>query len=90
MEMVLFQNGIYDGWASNVKKLPTIDRSLLIRAAFSRYSHPARLEGYSTFTLLQLIPVFVKDYDAGRHSSYVELISADYIAAEKPPEEKKK
>jgi hypothetical protein len=89
VEMVLFQNGIYDGWAANVKKLPITDRSLIIRAAFSRYSHPARLEGHSTFTLLQLIPAFVKDYDAGKHGSYVELIAANYIAADKPAEEKK-
>ena len=86
VEMVLFQNSIFEGWAANVKRLPVNDRSLIIRAAFSRYAHPARLEGHSTFTLLQLIPVFVKDYDAGKHVSYVELIAANYIAVDKPPE----
>ncbi|MGH9847753.1 MAG: hypothetical protein ACREEM_54395 [Blastocatellia bacterium] len=84
VEMVLFQNSIFEGFAANVKKLPVNDRSLIIRAAFSRYSHPARLPGYSTFTLLQQIPVFVKDFDEGRHTSYNELISTHYIAAEKP------
>lgn len=67
-----------------MKKLPASDRSYIIRAAFSRYSHPARLQGYTTFTLLQQIPVFVIDFDEGRHTSYTELISTNYIAAEKP------
>ena len=81
VEMVLFQNGIYEAYAANLKKLPCNDRSLIIRAVFSRYQHPSRLENYSTFTLLQLIPVFVKDFDAGRHTSYTELIGSNYITA---------
>ena len=86
VEMVLFQNGIYDAYAANVKTLlPVNDRSLIIRAAFARYSHPARLDGHTTFTMLQLIPVFVKDYEAGKHGNYEELISTSYIAADKPP-----
>ncbi len=86
VEMVLFRNGIYEGYANNVKKLPVNDRSLMIRAAFSRYAHPARLPGHSTFTLLQRIPVFVRDFDAGRHTSYDNLISTNYISAEQPTE----
>ncbi len=86
VEMVLFQNGLFEGYSANVKKLPVDDRSLIIRAAFSRFAHPARLDGHTTFTLLQQIPVFVKDFDAGRLTSYNELISTNYIAAEKPAE----
>ncbi|HKE03858.1 MAG TPA: hypothetical protein VKE91_07355 [Blastocatellia bacterium] len=84
VEMVLFQNGIFEGFANNVKKLPVNDRSLIIRAAFSRYTHPARLSGYGTFTLLQQIPVFLRDFDEGRYQSYTDVINTHYIAAEKP------
>jgi hypothetical protein len=82
VEMVLFQNSIFDGFGNNVKKLPVNDRSLLIRAVFSRYSHPMRLQGHSTFTLLQKIPVFLKDFDAGVYQSYANLIDTNYIGAE--------
>ena len=84
VEMVLFQNGIFEGFANNVKKLPVNDRSLFIRAAFSRFTHPARLSGYGTFTLLQQIPVFLRDFDEGRYQSYTDLINTHYIEAEKP------
>jgi hypothetical protein len=83
VEMVLFQNGIFDGFANNVKKLPVNDRSLIIRAAFSRFAHPARLSGYGTFTLLQQIPVFMRDFDERRYQSYADVINTHYIAAEK-------
>jgi hypothetical protein len=84
VEMVLFQNGIFQGFANNVKKLPVNDRSLIIRAVFSRYSHPARLSGYGTFTLLQQIPVFLRDFDEGLYQSYTDVINSHYIGAEKP------
>ncbi len=83
VEMVLFQNGIFQGFANNVKKLPVNDRSLIIRAVFSRYSHPARLSGYGTFTLLQQIPVFLRDFDEGRYLNYTDVINTHYIVAEK-------
>lgn len=84
VEMVLFRGGIFDGFANNVKKLPVNDRSLIIRAAFSRYEHPARLPDYGTFTLLQQIPVFLRDFDEGIYKSYTDLINTHYISAEKP------
>jgi hypothetical protein len=83
VEMVLFQNGIFQGFANNVKKLPVNDRSLFIRAVFSRYPHPARLSGYGTFTLLQQIPVFLRDFDEGRYQSYTDVINTNYIGVEK-------
>ena len=83
VEMVLFQNGIFEGFAANVKKLPVNDQSLIIRAAFSRYSHPARLTGYGTFTLLQQIPIFLRDFDEGRYQSYTDVINTHYIVADK-------
>ncbi len=84
VEMVLFRGGIFDGFANNVKKLPVNDHSLIIRAAFSRYEHPARLPDYGTFTLLQQIPVFLRDFDGGVYKSYTDLINIHYISAEKP------
>jgi hypothetical protein len=84
VEMVLFQNGIFDGFANNIKKLPINERSLIIRAAFARFSHPARLDGHSTFTLLQQIPAFIRDFEEGRYQSYADVINLHYIMAEKP------
>ncbi|HYE75849.1 MAG TPA: hypothetical protein VEF04_21070 [Blastocatellia bacterium] len=84
VEMVLFRSGIFEGFARNVKKLPINDRSLIIRAAFSRYPHPAQLPGYTTYTLLHQIQVFVRDFEAGRFKSYNDLINTNYIAPEKP------
>ena len=84
VEMVLFRGGIFDGFANNVKKLPVNDRSLIIRAVFSRYEHPARMPDYGTFTLLQQIPVFLRDFDEGLYKSYTDLINTHYISAEKP------
>jgi len=83
VEMVLFQNELFEGFARNVKKLPVNERSLIIRAVFSRYQHPARLSGYVTFTLLQQIPVFMRDFDEGRYQSYTDVINTHYIEAEK-------
>jgi len=84
VEMVLYRGGLFEGFAHNVKKLPINDHSLIIRAAFARYEHPARLSGYGTFTLLQRIPDFLRDFDEGSYRSYPDLINRHYISAEKP------
>jgi len=83
VEIVLLDWGSleqYSDFVSNVKKLPSNDRSLLIRTTFSWYGHPARLPGYSLCTFLQKLPVFLKDFDEGRYQSYHDLIMTHYIA----------
>jgi len=83
VEQYLFESESFSAFANNVRKLPINDRSLFIRSASGRYSHPARLPGHRSATLLQQITVFLKDFDDGRYQSYFDLIMTNYISAEK-------
>jgi len=83
VEQYLFESGSFAAFANNVQKLPINDRSLFIRSASGRYSHPARLPGHRSATLLQKIEVFLRDFDEGRYQSYYDLVTTHYIAAEK-------
>jgi hypothetical protein len=77
VELVLFEYGarnIFPDFATNVKKLPIDDRSLLIRTNFSIYNHPEQLPGYIGCTWLQKISAFLKEYDAGTYRRYPDLI----------------
>lgn len=85
VEQYLFQNGVFGAFAENVRKLPVNERSLFIRAVpNTRFSHPAQLAGHRTTTLLQLIPVFLRDFDEGKYTTYTELVMTHYIAADSP------
>jgi hypothetical protein len=83
VEQYLFESESFAAFANNVRKLPINDRSLFIRSASGRYSHPARLPGHRSATLLQQITVFLKDFDDGRYQNYFDLIMTNYISAEK-------
>jgi len=85
VEQYLFQNDVFAAFAGNVRKLPINARSLFIRSATGRFPHPARLTGHRATTLLQLMTVFLKDFDEGRYQSYIDLISINYIAPDKQP-----
>jgi hypothetical protein len=85
VEIVLLDWGSFrqfSDFVKNVKKLPTNERSLLLRSTFSYYGHPARLPGYQLCNFLQKVPDFLKDFDEGRYRSYYDLMTGDYIAAE--------
>lgn len=85
VEQYLFQDQLFADFAANVKKLPITDKSLFIRSASGRgSSHPARLPGHRSATLLQKISVFIKDFDEGQFKTYYDLLLTDYIAADKP------
>jgi hypothetical protein len=84
VEQYLFQNEVFSAFAENVKKLPITDKSLFIRSASGRIEHPARLPGHRSATLLQLISVFVKDFDEKLYPTYRDLLTTHYIAAEQP------
>jgi hypothetical protein len=85
VEQYLFDNDVFTQFANNVRKLPLTDKSLFIRAVFNmRYSHPARLPGHLSTTVLQQMPLFLKDFDAGQYKNYYDLIVTNYIAADKP------
>jgi hypothetical protein len=83
VEQYLFQNGVFTGFAENVRKLPITDKSLFIRAVpNTRFTHPAQLPGHRTTTLLQQLTVFLKDFDEGRYQTYSDLVMTHYIAPE--------
>lgn len=85
VEQYLFQNGVFGDFAENVRKLPVNDHSFFIRAVpNTRFSHPAQLSGHRTTTLLQQIPVFLRDFDEGKYSTYTDLVMTHYIAADAP------
>jgi hypothetical protein len=81
VEQYLFDSSAFVDFANNVRKLPLTEKSLFIRAVFNmRYSHPARLPGHLSTTLLQPMQVFLEDFTAGKYESYYELIMTHYIA----------
>lgn len=84
VEQYLFQNEVFAAFANNVRALPINDRSLFIRSATGRFPHPARLPGHRASTLLQHITVFLKDFGEQRYQSYLDLVSTNYIAPDRP------
>jgi lysophospholipase L1-like esterase len=84
VEQYLFSSASFTAFANNVRKLPVTDRSLFIRSVSGRYTHPARLPGHRSATLLQQMTVFLRDFDEGRYQSYRDLVTTHYIAAEAP------
>ena len=83
VEQYLFESGLFDDFAENVRKLPINDKSLFIRAAAGRYPHPARLPGHRLTTLLQKMTVFLKDFGEERYESYYDLVTTNFISATK-------
>jgi len=84
VEQYLFQNEVFTAFADNVRTLPINDRSLFIRSATGRFPHPARLPGHRASTLLQQMSVFLKDFSEGRYQSYLDLVTINYIAPDRP------
>ncbi len=82
VEQYLFQYHVFEGFAENVKKLPTNEQSLLIRTMNSRMRHPAHVPGVMFTTLMQRVPLFLQDYKAGKYSTYENLLATNFIAAE--------
>ena len=80
VEQYLFDNQVFDDFAKNVKKLPVNDQSVFIRSVLSRFGHPAMAPGHQFAILLQKIPVFIKEFDAGRYGEYYTLVNSNYIA----------
>ncbi len=84
VEQYLFDSDLFSAWANNVRKLPLTDKSLFIRSASGRGSHPARLPGHRAATLLQQMTVFLKDFDEGAYKSHYDLVTTHYIAPDRP------
>ena len=81
VEQYLFEDSLFTDFVNNVRKLPIDERSLFIRSVLSRFGHPAILPGHQFATLLQQIPVFLKDFDQGRYKYYSALVNTNYISA---------
>ncbi len=80
VEQFLFQNGSFQDFVGNVRKLPIDAKSVFIRAVPSRgQAHPAQVAGHRITTLLQHISVFLKDYDAGVYTDYWTLATTHFI-----------
>ena len=84
VEQYLFQDDKFTAFANNVRKLPLTEKSLFIRSASGRITHPARLPGHRSATLLQQMTVFLRDFDEGKYPTYSDLLMTHYIAADKP------
>jgi hypothetical protein len=87
VEIVLLDWGSYEQFSDfvkNVKKLPTDDRSLLLRSTFAYYGPPAQLPGYQLCNFLQKVPVFLREFDQGRYRSYSGLITTPSITPAGP------
>jgi hypothetical protein len=81
VEQFLFQNGVFASFVENVRRLPKAPVSVLIRAVPMRGEpHPALVPGHRMTTLLQEIPVFLKDFDEGAYSDYRALVTTNFIA----------
>ena len=84
VEQYLFEDGLFSDFVNNIRRLPITEQSLFIRWVYQRYYHPARMAGQRSTSLLERMSVFLADFDAGRYQNYVELISTNYIAPDKP------
>jgi hypothetical protein len=87
VEIVLFDWGSleqFSDFVENVRKLPTDERSLLLRSTFSYYGPPASLPGYQLCNMLQKVSIFLQDFDKGLYKSYRDLIVTHYIAPDRP------
>jgi len=87
VEIVLFDWGSFEQFSdfvANVKKLPTDDRSLLLRSTFAYYGPTARLPGYQLCNFLQRVAIFLREFDQGRYRSYYDLITTRSITTAGP------
>ncbi len=77
VEQFLFENGVFDAFAENVKALPIKSNSLLIRSVISRYR--AQYRSPMMASLLQSLPKFLKEYDQGLYSDYWMLVNSPSV-----------
>jgi hypothetical protein len=80
VEQYLFGSESFNAFAENVRKLPINDKSLFIRAVAGRFQHPAQWPGHRLTTLMQRVPIFLRDFDEGRYMTYRDLVTTNYIS----------
>ena len=73
VEQYLFQSRVWDAFARNIASLPLDPTSTLLRSCFNiQCQLPA---GARSLTLLDSMQALVRDHQAGRVSSYVDVLS---------------
>ncbi len=74
VEQYLYQEGQFDSFARNVATLPVDDSSTFVRSVSIRFGYQGSLLGPDgRATALYPIRDFIRDFEAGRLSSYFEL-----------------
>jgi len=85
VEQYLYGDRVFGAFTENVRRLPTDDKSVFIRATrIGWQGHPAHVPGHRMTTLLQKITVFLNDYDQGLYPDYWSMITTHYIAGGRP------
>ena len=77
VEQYLFQNGVFEDYAENVKALPIRSNSLFIRSVPTMWR--SQFRGRTMDVLLQNISTFVEDYDEGLYTDYWTLVNTHFI-----------
>ena len=85
VEQFLFDGHLFPNFASNVRRMPINDKSMIIRSVrMGGRMHPAYVPGHRMAPLLEPVTLFLKDYDDGLYPTYWSLITTHYIAGRKP------
>jgi hypothetical protein len=86
VEQFLFDGQSFPNFVSNVRHMPINDKSVIIRAVRAGGPrHPAWIPGARMTPLLELVSIFLRDFDAGLYPDYWSLITTHYISAPHKP-----
>ncbi len=86
VEFYLMRNGVFEGYAENVRQLPIDDRSIFIRSYFGYgMPHPEQVQPYWMTSLMQYIRSFLQQQDTSPYYSYRDLAVRDFISVKPEP-----
>ncbi len=78
VEFYLFRQRKWPTFVANVRKLPTNDSSVFIRAYANLHRpHPRMVEDHITVSLVQNIHSFLREAREGRYQSFWDVVTAD-------------
>jgi hypothetical protein len=72
VEQYLFQNGVWGDFARNVATLPQDDATTFIRSCFNMCASPV---GSRSVSLLDSLPLLIKDFNEGRIMNYPQVLN---------------
>jgi hypothetical protein len=80
VEFYLFRQRKWNAWVDNVKRLPTTESSVFIRAYANLHRpHPSMVKDHITVTLVQNIHSFLRHARAGRYRNLWDVVTADTL-----------